>query len=467
MAKCATSRALKWLCCFAWGCATLAASNVFGAGEEKAPLPVRENNSAKGATVVDIGSAWDRVLPLDLTRKPNDVWDRIRRGFAMPDFNSRRVIQLQHSYLRRPAALERMFNRSARYLYYIVDELERRHLPTELALLPMVESSFNPLAYSRSRASGLWQFIPSTGRDYNLTQNRWIDERRDVIASTNAALDYFETIYARHGDWHLALASYNRGENAIGRAVERNRAAGRPAEFSALKLPAETRDYLPKLQAIKNIIAQPELFGIELPYIDNKQFLATVDAPVGIDLATAAEYAGMPLEEFLALNPGFNRPAITNSGQTLIVPSGSAPKFKAIQNEFSQSGKGWRKHTLMQGETLTGVASRYGLTLEQLLQINGLHKRSRPAVGYALLVPARGVDPEGALAVSELLPASARAAARAGVRVEPDRSKKAGRSKAANKRGSAGRTGAKPVAKPAAAKTATKPTAKTYRGKRR
>ncbi|MDR2881315.1 MAG: transglycosylase SLT domain-containing protein [Azoarcus sp.] len=383
----------------------LATSN--GRSAEAFALP------AASADVVVIVRAPERVLLLDLTRTPDNVWTRIRRGFAMPDFNSPRVVELQYSYLAQPAYLERMFNRSARYLYYIVEELERRNLPTELALLPMVESSFNPLAHSRAHASGLWQFIPSTGREYNLTQNKWIDERRDVTASTEAALDYFETLYARHGDWHLALASYNRGENAISRAVERNLAAGRSAEFSALKLPAETRDYLPKLQALKNIIAQPELFAIDLPYIENRQLFTAVDAPVGIDLTTAAKYAGIPLKEFLALNPGFNRPAITTPGYTLMVPTENAPRFKTLQNEFTQPGKGWRSHTLAVGETLAGVAGRVGLTQGQLLQINALPARSRPSTGYSLLVPAsRNVDPTGALAAAELLPSSVRAAAR-------------------------------------------------------
>ena len=386
-----------------------------------ASVPASSRPTSPGARpVVDIDRVPKRVLTLDLIRPPNDIWDRIRRGFRMPDIAGDRVLELQFSYLDRPEYLDRMFRRGARYLYYIVGEIERRGMPAELALLPMGESSFNPHAHSRARASGLWQFIPSTGQDYNLTQNRWVDERRDVIASTNAALDYLEDIYERHGDWHLALASYNRGENAIGREVERNRAVGRSTEFSALRLPAETRDYLPKLQALKNIVAQPELFGIELPYVANEQLLATVEAPVGIDLATAARYAGLPLEEFLSYNPGYNRPAITESGQTLVVPSDREPGFSAQLDDFRQSGKGWRSYALGRGETLGGIASRYGLPLTQLLQINGLPERSLPPPGYSLLVPGKDVDPGDALAVSALLPASARAATRSGVRIGPD-----------------------------------------------
>jgi membrane-bound lytic murein transglycosylase D len=402
------------------------------------------SRSAPSYVDVDVDRSQRRVLTLDLTRPPNDVWDRIRRGFRIPDITGNRVFDLQFSYLGRPEYLDRMFNRGARYLYYIVGEIERRGMPTELALLPMVESSFNPHAYSRARASGLWQFIPSTGHNYNLTQNRWVDERRDVIASTNAALDYLEDIYERHGDWHLALASYNRGENAIGRAVERNRAAGLSTEFSALRLPAETRDYLPKLQALKNIVAQPEIYDIELPYVANEQLLVTVNAPVGIDLATAARYAGLSLGEFLAYNPGFNRPAITMPDQTLVAPSDREPGFSARLDDFRRSGKGWRTHALARGETLGGIASRYGLTLPQLLQINGLLERSLPPPGYSLLVPGKGVDLDDALAISELLPASAHAAARAGVRIAPDprarKVRRGGKAKASSKT-TAGRRG--------------------------
>jgi membrane-bound lytic murein transglycosylase D len=382
---------------------------------------------AASSAAIDRVSA--RVLTLDLTNNPNDIWDRIRRGFGMPDISSDRVVEQQFFYLNRPAYLDRTLNRGARYLYYIVGELERRGLPTELALLPMVESSYNPVAYSRAHASGLWQFIPSTGRNYNLTQNRWIDERRDVIASTNAALDYLENIYEMHGDWQLALASYNWGENAVARALERNRDAGLPTEYSALNMPTETRNYLPKLQAIKNIIARPELFHIELPYIANEQILSTVAAPIGIDLATAARYAELPLEEFLAFNPGYNRPAITTSGQTLVVPSDRAPRFAARLDEFSRSGKGWRSHTLARGEKINDIASRHGLTVGQLLQINGLHARSRLSPGYSLLVPGQGANLGDALAVAQLLPDSARAAARAGVRIEPERGARKGRNK--------------------------------------
>lgn len=375
------------------------------------PFPGRAQDVAAGSPKVGLKAASGlelpatpgRVLTLDLTRNANDIWDRIRRGFGMPDLETPLVAEQQLFYLNRPAFLKQVFARGGRYLYYIVDELERRGMPTELALLPMVESSYNPLAYSRAHASGLWQFIPSTGKNYNLTQDRWVDERRDVIASTAAALDYLQSIYQMHGDWHLALASYNWGEGAVGRAIQRNLDEGLPGEYARLRMPEETRNYVPKLQAIKNIVAQPELFRIELPYVPNEAHFVALEAPKGIDLATAARLAEMPIEEFVALNPGFNRPVITGTGQTLIVPVDRAAHVEMRLNEFQLSGKGWHTYELQAGEKLADVAERHGLSLAQLLQINGLAPQSRPGAGYTLLVP-DGVDPSGALAAARLLP---------------------------------------------------------------
>ncbi|ATE59956.1 transglycosylase SLT domain-containing protein [Thauera sinica] len=357
-----------------------------------------------------------RVLTLDLTRDANDIWDRIRRGFGMPDLDSPLVAEQQLFYLNRPAFLKQVFARGGRYLYYIVDELERRGMPTELALLPMVESSYNPLAYSRAHASGLWQFIPSTGKHYNLTQDHWVDERRNVITSTNAALDYLQTIYEMHGDWHLALASYNWGEGAVKRALQRNIDDGRPAEYQHLRMPDETRNYVPKLQAIKNIVSQPELFHIELPYVANEMQFVTVDAPPGIDLGTAARHADMPLDEFLALNPGFNRPAITTPGHTFVVPADRASRFEARLAETLRSGSAWRTHTVEPGERLDAIAEQYGLTVAQLRQLNGLGSQGGVGAGHALLVP-DGIDPAGALEASRLLPFAGAAVRQQGLKL--------------------------------------------------
>ncbi|NTV09320.1 MAG: transglycosylase SLT domain-containing protein [Zoogloea sp.] len=302
------------------------------------------------SSISDLVPPQTRVPTIDLTAEPTDLWERIRRGFAMPDLNSDLVTDRQIYYINRPGELRRIVERGQRYLFYIVEELERRGMPTELALLPMVESAFNPMAYSRAHASGLWQFIPSTGKKYDLEQNGWIDERRDIIASTNAALDYLQTIYEMHGDWQLALASYNWGEGAVGRAIAKNRAAGLPTEYSYLNMPGETRYYVPKLQALKNIIARPELFGLSLPTIPNRPYFATVETKVGLDLPTAARLAETPIEEFVALNPGYKRPLTRGGIQSLVIPAAKMDAFMSNLASHDPSQTDWRSYDLQPGE---------------------------------------------------------------------------------------------------------------------
>lgn len=330
-----------------------------------------------------------RVLKLDLTRDANDIWDRIRRGFGMPDLDSELVDERQLFYLNRPAFLRTVFERGGQYLYYIVDEIERRGLPTELALLPMVESNYNPLALSRAKASGLWQFIPSTGRNFNLAQNQWVDERRDVIASTNAALDYLEYLYEFHGDWHLALASYNWGEGSVARAIKKNIEQNLPTEYRDLSMPEETRQYIPKLQALKNIVSNPEIFNFELPHVANDEHFTTVPAPRGIDLATAARLAEMSMDEFVALNPGYNRPIVNSDDDFLIVPSDRADQFKLRLSQHASSSKRWVNYQMRKGDTLASIARKHGMSINQLREINGLDSRASVRVGQSLLVPAK------------------------------------------------------------------------------
>ncbi|ENO84665.1 transglycosylase SLT domain-containing protein [Thauera linaloolentis] len=439
------------------GAACLWAFAVAGPAHAQEPAP------AAAPLEVDEVVIPERVLTLDLTRDANDIWDRIRRGFGIADLDSERVGDQQAFYLNRPGFLKQVFSRGGRYLYYIVDELERRGMPTELALLPMVESSYNPLAYSRAHASGLWQFIPSTGKHYNLTQDAWIDERRDVIASTNAALDYLQYIYEMHGDWHLALASYNWGEGSVQRALKRNADEGLPLEYSHLRMPDETRNYVPKLQAIKNIVSEPELFHFELPYVANEMHFVSVDAPVGVDLATAATLSGMPLEEFLALNPGFNRPVTTMPGQAFIVPTDRARQLREGLDELQRSGKGWSLHTVERGERLDQIAARHDLTVSELRQVNGLSGNTVSA-GHTLLVPI-GIDPDGALQVSGMLPFAAAAARQQGLRIGGSggglKASAAVRATSGSKKAAApAKPGAKKAAPKAAPKKTSKPAAK-------
>ena len=246
------------------------------------------------------------------------------------------------------------------------------------------------MAYSRAHASGMWQFIPGTGRTYNLKQDWWRDERRDVLASTDAALTYLQTIYEMHGDWHLALASYNWGEGSVKRAIERNQAAGLPTDYLNLPMPDETRKYVPKLQALKNIIANPEAFGVTLPKIDNQPYFVAVERSRDIDVRTAARLANMSLEDFRALNPSFNRPVIrASSGTPLLVPAAREHEFR---NGLEDAGPlaTWQAHTVARKESVESIAARYGMTAAALREVNGLGAKGRVRPGQGLLVQKKG-----------------------------------------------------------------------------
>ena len=337
-----------------------------------------------------------RAIPtIDLTAVPPDLWDRIRTGFSMPNLSSPVVQDRQIWYASRPSYVKHMVERSKRYLYYIVEELEKRGMPTELALLPMVESAFNPMAYSRSHASGLWQFIPSTGKNYNLQQNSWYDGRRDIVASTSAALDYLQFLYEMHGDWHLALASYNWGENAVARAIEKNRAKGLPTDYLNLTMPSETRYYVPKLQALKNIIANPHSFGVDLEPVPNAPYFVTVEKTRDMDVRVAAKLADIPLAEFLALNPGHNRPVIVANGTpALVLPADRAKIFLANLEGHDQPLVSWQIYTLRPGDKLDHIAARSGISLARLKEINGIGRRTTVAPGYQLMLPLKGASLE-------------------------------------------------------------------------
>jgi len=346
-----------------------------------------------------------RIATIDLTAPATDLWQRLRNGFAMPDLESPLVADRQAYYLNRPAALKVMTQRSRRYLYHIVSELEKRGMPMELALLPMVESAYNPLAQSPAKALGMWQFIPSTGKNYNLAQNWWLDQRRDIIASTNAALDYLQNIYEMHGDWHLALASYNWGENAVAKAVARNQANGLPTDYLSLSMPGETRYYVPKLQALKNIIADPALFGIRLDPIPNKPYFDAVDMPATMDVATAAKLAEIPLDEFMALNPAYSRPIMPDNGNSsLLLPADRISIFQNNVQHYARQEKPlslWKTTNLKPKEKLDAVAARYGISTARLKQINSIGPRTKVGPGMTLLVPS---SPAAANEISAQMP---------------------------------------------------------------
>ncbi|HUH87742.1 MAG TPA: transglycosylase SLT domain-containing protein [Pusillimonas sp.] len=333
-------------------------------------------------------SAADTSRTVDLTHPPRDMWDRIRRGFAIPNLQSDLVDEWTAYYASHPQSVYRMSERAGKYLYYIVDQLEERGLPSELALLPFVESAYNPTAYSHAKASGLWQFIPSTGLHYNLKQDVWRDLRRDPVASTNAALDYLSYLYDFQGDWYLALASYNWGEGAVKRAIERNAGQGLRTDYIALAMPGETRNYVPKLQAIKNIIANPERYGVSLPTVENQPYFTTVVEPPSLDLATAARLAEMPLEDFKALNASFNRPVfLAEHKPSLHLPTDRVDTFNANLEAYKDQLGSYTTYAASKGESYAAIAKKFGVSLEQLRAANGLSAKQTRAVAQILVIP--------------------------------------------------------------------------------
>ena len=332
----------------------------------------------------------------------DDLWDRIRKGYGMAELEDPNVAKWEEWYSSRPDYVARMIDRSRRYLYYIVVEVEQRGMPLEIALLPMVESAYNPVALSSSRAAGIWQFMPGTGKDYGLKQNFWFDSRRDVIAATDGALTYLQKLYAQFGDWQLALAAYNWGEGNVARAVERNQKAGKPIDYASLAMPDETRNYLPKLQAVKNIINDPGKFNLELADIPDAPYFAVVKTTRQMDVKRAAELAEMSVEEFQYLNPHHNRPVIAGADEyAILLPIDTAELFAAKLELSDQPLVSWQAYRLRTGETLPQVATRFGMSVETLRAVNGIGPKAKVPVGHTLLVPSQRPTPEGAATLTQ------------------------------------------------------------------
>jgi membrane-bound lytic murein transglycosylase D len=323
------------------------------------------------------------------TEVPTDLWVRIRRGFAMPDLTVDLVRQQEKMYTARPEYLERMVERSRKYLFHIVEELELRNMPTELALLPFVESAFNPQAVSIAKAAGIWQFMPATGRHFDLKQNVFRDDRRDVMASTRAALDYLQRLHGMFGDWHLALASYNWGEGSVGRAIARNQRAGLGTRYQDLRMPDETRYYVPRLQALKNVVASPGDFKVELPLIPNHPYFQDVDIKRDIDVALAARLADVKLEDFRALNPSANRPIILAAGTgKILLPWDNAEVFKRNLQAHSEGRlASWTAWSVPSTMSVAEAARRSGMTESELRSVNNIPPRMLIKAGSTLVVP--------------------------------------------------------------------------------
>lgn len=371
-------------------------SQFFAASDTRATrMPRQTTAPGRGTPALDAADpiAFDDA-PVRPTPTQGDVWARIRVGFAMPVFHSPLVEQRVRWYLARPDLLTQMLERGAPYLFFILEELEARGMPTELALLPFVESAMNPIALSHASASGLWQFIPATGRRFELSQDWWVDERRDIVASTRAALEYLQEVHDMHGDdWFLALASYNWGENAVARAVRSNLARGRPAGYGDLRMPQETRHYVPKLLALKRIVQQAAELGIVLPSIPDVPYFTTLRHTRPLDMKLAAQFAGMTLDDFTLLNPAHNRPVIaTHRHDEIKLPVGRVAAFRRAAAHHESQRKPfvtWRPHTLARSDDLATIAARHDMTPADILRVNGLPAKSTPRPGSRVLVPTR------------------------------------------------------------------------------
>jgi len=322
----------------------------------------------------------------------DDVWQRIRAGFKIDAGAAKNPLVAVHEswYASRPDYVRRMVDRSRLYLFHIVEEVDRRAMPMEIALLPMIESAFNPTALSPSAASGIWQFIPSTGRLYGLKQDSWYDGRRDFTAATNAALDYLGKLYLDFGDWQLALAAYNCGEGCVTRAIQKNVAQGLPTDYASLSLPNETRHYVPKLLAIKNLVSDPERYGIAIDSLPNQPYFGQVTVRASLDVRSAARLAGMSSDEFIALNAAFPRNLIrSDTPVNLLVPIDKADKFQ--RNLESSNWDSWQPYAAKKGERPEAIAQRFGVSVVRLKEHNQFQlKRGKLAHAQTILVPIKG-----------------------------------------------------------------------------
>ena len=355
-----------------------------------------------GNPMVTLAEQGDSEFDASITSPANnavatDVWDRIRQGYKMPTYESPLVDKWVKYYAEDHADyLNRMFNRSGRYLYQVIEDVEARGLPTELALLPFVESAFQPEVLSKAKASGLWQFMPATGKTYDLAQNRWRDERQDVLESTRAALDYFQYLYGLFGDWHLSLAAYNWGEGSVQRAIKRASAKGQATDYGHLKMPNETANYVPKLQAIKHIVSNPEKYGVTLPDVGNEPYFVTITKPRDIDTNTAAELARMNVEEFRMLNPSFKLPVIVAAHDNLMhLPADKIDGFVDNLASWMDSGQRlsrWTTYVTQPNDTLASVAQQFGMTEAELRSVNAIPSGRKVLANSTLFVKAIGEE---------------------------------------------------------------------------
>jgi membrane-bound lytic murein transglycosylase D len=323
---------------------------------------------------------------------PSDnLWIRIRDGFQMEPMNTPLEIEQVRWLSARPDYVNRSMTRSSRYLFYIVQEVNARNMPTEIALLPFVESAFVTHAKSSAKAVGLWQFMPATGKDFQLTQNVFRDERRDVLQSTDAALDYLQRLYNQFGSWELALAAYNWGAGNVAKAQKRNLAAGLPTDYESLNMPRETRMYVPKLMAYRQIVLDPSAYGIVLPELENHPYFVALDVGNDIDVALAIKLAEIPEDEFHSLNPSFNKPVIlSNANQQILLPFGHAEIFQENLKKYTKPLSSWTAVRISKTESVDQAAKTLGVSPEALRQVNAIPSGMRIKAGSTVIIPKVG-----------------------------------------------------------------------------
>ena len=353
-------------------------------GDWSSDTPTKTNPNSSKATRVDLKSQ-----SVSKVYAPSDnLWIRIRDGFQMQPMNTPIEIEQVRWLSARPEYVNRSMTRSSRYLFYIVQEVNARNMPTEIALLPFVESAFVTHAKSSAKAMGLWQFMPATGKDFRLTQNVFRDERRDVLQSTDAALDYLQRLYNQFGSWELALAAYNWGAGNISKAQKRNLAAGLPTDYLSLKMPKETRQYVPKLMAYRQIVLDPQAYGIVLPELENHPYFVALDIDNDIDVAVVIKLAEIPEEEFHNLNPSFNKPVIlSNANQQILLPFAHAEIFQANLKSYNKPLSTWTAVKIIKTESVDQVGKTLGVDVDTLRSVNGIPKGMRIKAGSTILIP--------------------------------------------------------------------------------
>ena len=353
-------------------------------GDWSSNTPAKTNPKSSKATRVDLKSQ-----SVSKVYAPSDnLWIRIRDGFQMEPMNTPIEIEQVRWLSARPEYVNRSMMRSSRYLFYIVQEVNVRNMPTEIALLPFVESAFVTNAKSSAKAVGLWQFMPATGKDFRLTQNVFRDERRDVVQSTDAALDYLQRLYDQFGTWELALAAYNWGAGNITKSQKRNQAAGLPTNYESLSMPKETRQYVPKLMAYRQIVLDPQAYGIVLPKLENHPYFVALDIDNDIDVAVAIKLAEIPEEEFHNLNPSFNKPVIlSNANQQILLPFAHAEIFQANLKSYNKPLSSWTAVKIAKTESVDQVAKMLAVDVDALRSVNGIPKGMRIKAGSTVLIP--------------------------------------------------------------------------------